>query len=72
MAHKHKSLCIVAGCDRESRVRGVCSSCYVVLQKQVQAGTLTWQQAEKAGLVLRPRRRSPMRDAIEQATEGQA
>ena len=64
--------CIVAGCDRPARARGVCMHCYHVVHRAVAAGKLTWEQAEQKSLVLPSRLDTPMGAAIEQITEGRA
>lgn len=71
MTQKPKqTTCIIEGCTRMARVRGVCGPCYEVLKKHVDSGKITWKQAEKAGLIHPSRKPSPMRLAIEKG--GQA
>ncbi len=42
--------CITPGHEkRESKVRGLCYSCYAAAAKNVKRGLVTWEQLEKAG-----------------------
>ena len=42
--------CLQPGCGRAARLRGLCHSHYQKLQKRVQAGQLSWEQAIEQGL----------------------
>lgn len=46
--------CMVPGCDRPAKLRGVCQSCYQNAAKLIQRGGTTWEELQKFGLV-RPR-----------------
>ena len=57
--------CKTKNCNREAEQRGVCTSCYAVVYRAIQAGKLTWDEAVERGLLLPPQRvRSPMHKEI--------
>lgn len=43
--------CLVPGCDRPVRSRGLCNSCYTSACYLVRQGRTTWAQLEKGGKV---------------------
>lgn len=47
-----KETCIVKGCDRPARSRGLCNSCYTSALDAVKSGRTTWPKLIKAGLAL--------------------
>lgn len=63
--------CIVPGCEREARTRGVCAACYGSHRIAVGRGETTWDELAKAGLVL-PERTAVAAIAREKAGIGGA
>ena len=59
-------VCLVANCKRPVVARGCCQTCYGEARRAVLAGEVTDEELIKRGL-LRPRKRSPMRAAIERS-----
>lgn len=64
-----KSTCMIEGCERQVRVRGLCLQCYQSAFVHVKAGRTSWEQLEAAGLALPARayRRSPFVIAFNKA-----
>lgn len=60
-----KGECLVAGCQREVKHRGLCSACYSALWRKVEAGEMTWERAEQIGLA-HGRKVSPMTRALQE------
>jgi hypothetical protein len=57
--------CKTPKCERAKVKLDVCESCYSVVYRAIQRGQLTWDEAEKRGLVGPAKRvRSPMRDLL--------
>jgi predicted RNA-binding protein (virulence factor B family) len=57
--------CRTWGCKNKKSRRGVCHACYSAVYRAVEAGTLTWAEAERRGLVAKSERpRSPMAERI--------
>lgn len=54
MSHKHKRKPCPCGNGKSIYIRGVCQQCYTRVYRMVQAGDLTWKQAERKGMVLKP------------------
>ena len=50
--------CLNPNCDRVTRSRGLCNSCYVAAGNYVRSGRTTWAKLEKAGRVKPARKRS--------------
>lgn len=44
--------CIIEGCERDSRTRGLCGTCYQSARNAIKAGKATWNELEAAGLAL--------------------
>lgn len=44
--------CLIEGCPKDSRTRGVCPSHYIALSKMVRTGRATWLQLEQFGMAL--------------------
>lgn len=42
--------CIVEGCDRPSKCRGLCRCCYAKALSKVKNYETTWEELERAGL----------------------
>ena len=64
---KNKPLrCVVPGCSRPPRARGVCATCYASHRRAVAAGESTWELIEQAGLIL-PERKGIAARARQQA-----
>ena len=45
-----KAICLVPGCGRESKIRGLCGRCGTSARGQIRKGKTTWQQLESLGL----------------------
>lgn len=50
MAKQRKHKCIIAGCEREEKARGLCGSCYRMAQARVIAEETTWDTLVRRGL----------------------
>lgn len=46
------SKCIIDGCERKARTRGLCQSCYQSALWAIKAGKATWESLEAAGFAL--------------------
>jgi hypothetical protein len=60
--------CLIDGCDREAKQRGLCVPCYHAAQRLVRLGMTTWEELESLRLAaprVRCGRRSKVLDAIE-------
>jgi len=44
--------CLIDGCEREVKARGLCACCYQVARSMVAAGKTTWEVLETRGLAL--------------------
>ena len=62
--------CRTKKCTRDARALGVCESCYSVIRRAVERGEITWDQAEKRGLVLRVRNPSPIKSVLKEIING--
>jgi len=72
MVHrKIAARCLIEGCERDAKTRGLCKSCYQTACKAVKADKTTWEELESMGLVLKAKRlkgidnESPFRVALE-------
>ena len=45
-----KVLCLVPGCGREGKIRGLCGRCCTSARMQIKKGRTSWEQLEKLGL----------------------
>lgn len=45
--------CLVIGCGRDTKVRGLCSSCYQLARLKVLQGKTTWKELEESDLAKR-------------------
>lgn len=59
-----KTPCIINGCKRRARVRGLCDGCYLSALRTVHAGQTTWAELIDAGLALGDRRKERLRQSI--------
>lgn len=44
--------CLIEGCERKSKSRGLCVNCYTAAKNVVKAGKPTWGDLERRGLAL--------------------
>jgi hypothetical protein len=44
--------CLVDGCERSAKSRGLCSICYQTARNKVSSGITTWSEFEKLGMAL--------------------
>lgn len=44
--------CIVDGCERDARTRGLCENCYQLARYNVIGGKVSWEQLETMGLAI--------------------
>jgi hypothetical protein len=44
--------CLIEGCERKVRSRGLCSCCYTAAKNAVKVGKTTWEELERRGLSL--------------------
>lgn len=64
VARRKKPKCLAPGCQREAKVRGLCTSCYVTATCKINAGETTWEQLMAAGLALERANANPIGLAI--------
>jgi hypothetical protein len=50
MSNSSGDVCIISGCSRPARTRGLCKRCYDAAHTRVKAGEYTWQQLADMGL----------------------
>jgi hypothetical protein len=50
-----KQICLVPGCGREAKIRGLCGRCATAARAQIKKGKTTWADLEKLGLATPPR-----------------
>ena len=45
-----KPICLVPGCGREAKIRGLCARCGTAARAQIKKGKTTWADLERLGL----------------------
>ena len=45
-----KHICLVPGCGREAKIRGLCGRCCTAARAQIKKGKTTWADLERLGL----------------------
>lgn len=60
----------ICGCMRFAKTRGLSNACYVALAKRVQAGEITWEQAEAQGKCRRPKTQAERKDRFFMSNRG--
>ena len=55
-AESPKAICLVPGCGREAKIRGVCPRCAVAARKAIKDGKTTWAKLEELGLAIPPKK----------------
>ena len=45
-----KPICLVPGCGREAKIRGLCGRCCTAARAQIKKGKTTWADLERLGL----------------------
>lgn len=58
--------CLIEGCDRKAKSRGLCDACYQVARKRVNGGVVTWNQLFALGLAI-PAKRDTKKNAFADA-----
>ncbi len=48
------TICIVPGCSRRVKTRGLCGACYEAARHKVEDGEVTWAELEAFGLAIKP------------------
>jgi hypothetical protein len=51
-----KPICLVPGCGREAKIRGLCGRCSTAARAQIKKGTTTWAKLEELGLAIPPKK----------------
>lgn len=69
---KETKRCLIDGCERDAKTRGLCANCYAAAFREVKSedNDLTWERLEALGLAnsaRRIRRKSAFMDALENA-----
>ena len=49
-------VCLVPGCGREAKVRGLCGRCSTAARAQIKKGKTTWADLERLGLAAPPKK----------------
>ena len=49
-------ICLVPGCGREAKIRGLCGRCCTAARAQIKKGKTTWADLEKLGLAAPPKK----------------
>ena len=49
-------VCLVPGCGREAKIRGLCGRCGTAARAQIKKGKTTWAKLEELGLATPPRK----------------
>ena len=52
-------VCLVPGCGREAKIRGLCGRCCTAARAQIKKGKTTWADLERLGLAA-PAKHSPI------------
>jgi len=63
--------CCIPNCQRIGGKRGMCLVCYGKAKKKVEAGEVTWEKLEAAGLCKPDENADPFDDAYSKAMRGQ-
>lgn len=51
-----KPICLVPGCGREAKIRGLCGRCCTAARAQIKKGKTTWADLERLGLAAEPKK----------------
>jgi len=51
-----KAACLVPGCGREAKIRGLCGRCSTAARAQIKKGKTTWADLEGLGLATPPKK----------------
>ena len=51
-----KPICLVPGCGREAKIRGLCARCCTAARAQIKKGKTTWAKLEELGLAIPPKK----------------
>ena len=51
-----KPICVVPGCGREAKIRGLCGRCCTAARAQIKKGKTTWADLERLGLATPPKK----------------
>lgn len=51
-----KPICLVPGCGREAKIRGLCGRCCTAARAQIKKGKTTWAKLEELGLAAEPKK----------------
>ena len=49
-------VCLVPGCGREAKIRGLCGRCCTAARAQIKKGKTTWADLERLGLATPPKK----------------
>jgi hypothetical protein len=49
-------VCLVPGCGREAKIRGLCGRCCTAARAQIKKGKTTWGDLERLGLAAAPKK----------------
>lgn len=55
-AESPKAVCVVPGCGREAKIRGLCGRCNTAARAQIKKGKTTWADLEQLGLAIPPKK----------------
>ena len=56
---KPEDQCVIDGCNRQRKIRGLCGACYTRAYVTVTGGNATWSDLEKRGLCSPRAKRGP-------------
>ena len=51
-----KPICLIPGCGREAKIRGLCGRCCTAARAQIKKGKTTWADLERLGLATAPKK----------------
>jgi hypothetical protein len=51
-------VCVVPGCGREAKIRGLCGRCCTAARAQIKKGKTTWADLERLGLAVAPKHKA--------------
>lgn len=51
-----KAVCVVPGCGREAKIRGLCGRCCTAARAQIRKNKTTWAKLEELGLAIPPKK----------------
>ncbi len=73
MSKRKEGFCIIAGCTRKVRSRGLCGACYLTARNYVLTENVSWEELHRRGLCLASEltRKNPFAAAWQKSNEKQ-